>query len=793
MREIDKHIQTALSDPKQPLEKRLLLYRRKWDGQAFVIESAPIDISAYVLQTGRVKLKLDADEINRWDISNVPFTLRNERNQFKQGREGGLFPEPYRLYGSKFDYQIGACGKFTSVFTGYLTEPPSFDDEAQKIEITLTSRMDQLNYVSAENACQYITSESAQRTADDDGKNVHFLTANKGVAGVSNVAYNGISLQEGSGYSVTDLNEYDKPASITLKIPEVENAQLLVDYTYWYRDLKISEAVHLLLDLSEVEKRDVREVLLDNVETDFSLFENISVQGLSKVVTDNDGTISLEPYIGYWGQGTIVWGDSLYGTPTYRKQALDFVSGLRGYVNLASPRFWYTANANGSSAAWFSFYFLDEDGNGIKIFQKNGYQEIGQIIDGLYSKMASFNIGGYGGLVGFGIDKDNVLYSYGAYTNGKTALQHVGRTTCGKLGFAPKHFVRNSLEMAGPNYDNANLFVATWLNWCEHLPTEQVLNEHGWFDDFISRVFENSEFKLPTVRFDLTAPPEFKSWGWLYGRKESFKKGQCAFYFSDSDDGVNFSALKEVPLGSPIPSAKKHLRLYFRTLTAYEAYEKASGVKVTYYRMGANTALSLTLYNFEGLSVFDALEKLALLSSFMIGFSQDDVFFFKPRENMSTDISMDDTRITEILGPQTDTSRLYNMVRLKEGDYSITISDRTEGKPRPDSMDIYGERLKEISIDHLLPSTPVLNLICPRLYAFMSVVREKLTLEGRINLKLELGDTIRIYHGVAAFAHPSWSDYRKNEALNAWGGAYRVEGIEIDFDKRKMRLDLASA
>ena len=76
----------------------------------FIIEETPIDITDAITHKNTnaiINNQLDTEQANVWKIGNLSLILKNEKNRFWQGKEDGLFPAPYIIYGSKIEYYIG--------------------------------------------------------------------------------------------------------------------------------------------------------------------------------------------------------------------------------------------------------------------------------------------------------------------------------------------------------------------------------------------------------------------------------------------------------------------------------------------------------------------------------------------------------------------------------------------------------------------------------------------------------------------------------------------------------------
>ena len=79
MRTVPEPIKLALADASLPIKKRLLLYRRKWNADTlkYALETKPIDVTDLLIEAGSIKMALDTDEVDKWDVSNVTLVFNN--------------------------------------------------------------------------------------------------------------------------------------------------------------------------------------------------------------------------------------------------------------------------------------------------------------------------------------------------------------------------------------------------------------------------------------------------------------------------------------------------------------------------------------------------------------------------------------------------------------------------------------------------------------------------------------------------------------------------------------------
>lgn len=77
---------------------------------SYIIDDTPVDISELINWKNTnaiINQSLDTEQANVWKVGNLTLTLYNKNNCFWEGKEDGLFPAPYVIYGSKLEYYVG--------------------------------------------------------------------------------------------------------------------------------------------------------------------------------------------------------------------------------------------------------------------------------------------------------------------------------------------------------------------------------------------------------------------------------------------------------------------------------------------------------------------------------------------------------------------------------------------------------------------------------------------------------------------------------------------------------------
>ncbi|WP_424244383.1 hypothetical protein Dip510_001597 [Elusimicrobium posterum] len=250
-----------------PLKSIVYMYRNKWDPATaqYEVEATPTNITKWLTKAANLILQLDLSEINRYDASNITLTFANTKNEFAEDVEGSLFPEGYLLYGSKFEYYVGASDDLKILmYTGTIAEEPTYRTESYEVDIRVVSQLELFKKNECSAFANHVTGEKLTGTYPN------YTTVNIGVGNVLKL-YAGTPtvIQEelilGVDYTLSGLNEMLSPAAIEIINPNLNGKTFYADYYYWKTNLKIHEIVHGLLDIMKIpqDKRYVEEVIFN--------------------------------------------------------------------------------------------------------------------------------------------------------------------------------------------------------------------------------------------------------------------------------------------------------------------------------------------------------------------------------------------------------------------------------------------------------------------------------------------------------------------------------------------------
>lgn len=781
MRTVPEPIKLALADASLPIKKRLLLYRRKWNADTlkYALETEPIDVTDLLIEAGSIKMALDTDEVDKWDASNVTLIFNNDLNCFKEGLIGGLF-ENAVLWGSKVVYNIetsekGAPTADITVFTGYVYSSPVFRDNGNRLELTVTSSLDALEYVSAESFCLTKTDELAtavtSQNSKDQGK--EFATAETGVGYVDEVKYgadfeSAQTLSAGNDYDLSDTNEYTKPAVVKLKFTPTDGYKMWLSYRYWHKDMAIEDIVNALLNLTHISNRaiEVADFGKDNaVEyVSFSKTENMNIMfGI-------DEQQKLRPLYPSGNSNSLaLTGQSL--------QSFTCRLPTKGYFNMCSP------DAYTQPYCSIGLYEDNTFQNGLQIFS-------GVSINGPYMAMVVSAV--RNGRVETIREEYDYLHAFIGFelVNNKIRLYYDNYSFSSPYCSGPVKYLEYDFNPPCSFFNYASIngtpYMEGVIGYTESIGQADLSNRQSFYNS-IFHSDKDGIYNRKGIRFDCVLGNNGTRWKRLQANSSVVNNGKGQWYYSDSDDGFSYSSLTPIQLGDIIPSSKQYLRIYYRTTSdfGYEQFENASVSKL----IGTT---KIPLVNLTGLTVGEAIAQLAKMVSYEIGFNQNGTFFFRSRTGINTGMELSPKQIISLTNNAADIDTLANRVSVEFGNFKTTVDDNTEGKPHPNSMDIYGIHEKTISDDNFIPAdnVDISIAIAQANYRALSALGYTVQVDSIPFLELELGDKITVCSENTNIAAKTWSDYNKFLKLPVWKRVFKITGLELSFAKRLMTLTL---
>lgn len=752
MRIIDSNLLSKLkSNNYTNLKQKILLYRRKWNNGTFEIESTPIDITPLMNYEGTnavITQQLDVDDANTWKIGNLILTIYNKNNCLWEGKYDGYFAFPYYLFGSKIEYYVGDenINSWIKLFTGYLTAEPTYRQDEMLVEFQVLNRLDFLDTLSAEGVSTTITNELAIIQDSTD-----VLTTNSAVGRILKVLKGtsletSIELEEKTDYSVSQLNEYSLPAKLTLNSGLLSGENIYLTYLYWEKGLLIDELVIDLLNYSEIDAdhRIVDPVVFANtIRVADTNFDDEWCWIFQK--DNNNYTINMSG--GHSGS------ESSYTAAYFnRNQTNHKIIGC--YCKDACFKFTVsTLTYDYPSQIQYGVRFMLRNSSGLNI----GFRFVEQTIQ-VYADSGDITVGS-------GVSGSTFEIRYNPN---------------GQLNFLKNNSVIYSANIAsGIIFTYAEIYpiVSTTLARINNIEAKPLNDTEYYNKPYIKFINEETEstfsqYDRLNTQLQVTGSPALNT------------------LIRYKNQGEEWSEFIHYTLETPLNVNKRIIEFIITNNASFGNNVNLKNVSLWHYQT-ANVPLGVC--DLTNMSVLAALKELALMSMYEIGFDSDDNFFFRARDRVSEVKSLYDNEIIEMTSVYNNLDRLKTKVMINYGDYHKVIDCNTQEEEHPNNIDKYGTRIYQLNGGQLLPADNVdlTYAVAPTVYEELSKLRLNVRVEIKMNLELELGDYVKLYHNNVLLAKKSFTDYTKWKELGLYAKKFKVEGISTNFNTKKTTLILS--
>jgi len=801
MRTLDVELQNALGNNSPAYYKRVYLYRRTWTGTAYVDDTV-IDISDYVLEISPIKWKLDKEGYGEWTLDNATLTLSNGKNEFKQGNTDGFFGANKIFFKSKIVIKAGV--KFDDgtesidyVFTGFVSEEPDYQTSDRKVSVAISGHMALFSEISAE----AVSTASLNWLAGSDSGTV-FTTTDFGVSeditvkkGTTTAGPSAATeLLPDKDYSVSQTNDIALGAKVTLVQALLSGQSLWVSYKYWYQNKTIEWVVGQVCAAAGITSisispatfsNDVRNVFSAVDKTDFDLGTYVNTECY------NDDVRVADP--GYYTPFN-TWAI----TENPHNATLTQADGSAGLdLGVGGSNGWHTIRNDQTNA------------NGVWIFR--GYDFTFKYLHFISDTGDRTTTSGYA-LEYTGVA--HYPFKLWRYDAGAATLLW----TCPKVSFTyPIFKVRISRDtnntfriylneynspadswgiygtIADATHTTSTYVIAT-MNYTGGLsPGAALIKIEGWTATY------EAYYLSPVI--DGTASLTY--WGKLTMSQYIPSDETYKTEVREGDDGTTWGAWQEVGSSGDMGVTKRYAQLKWSSIYCYGG--TLGEWEVDYY----SSQITIPLVDMSGLTCMDALEQLAGMCCYEMGFDSNDIFFFRPRTNTLSAVAvLNKNNIAEVSNVTDGVDRVYNSVKVSFGGYEKICDSVSEAETPPTSVDKYGTKELEISSSNFLPAANVdlAYAIAPTVYDYTAEPRRRAAVVAKYNMTLELGDKVSV-----KFEEPDvwrawlWGDpdiiygmsdvvyYDEDYAygkLSLFGLDMRIEGVEFDLEAWTTTYDL---
>lgn len=824
MQSVTDNLKASLAQQTPVYNKQVLLRRRYWTGTDYAVEAVGQDITAQVLDAGRVFWKLDKEGFNNWTVDNVTLTLRNDRNQWKQDNPVGFFPSGYLVRGSAIEVKFGAQLADGSlerpyVFRGTILTDPIKGTDNKDAVVTVTGQMAIFDKYNAEEISTLVTREllgsgsGTTFTTDFTGVGVIIEVLRGNTAGGAAAAY---EIKNNVDFTIENLAVKGATLKVVLKDALTGVESLWISYRYFYTDKTFKWVVEQVAALAGITDTDIKDAAFQSQVLNSNTWT--SQADWETATRANIDTTSLP---GSWRQRWRVIDDftslSLNGNVTW-----DIISGpwqvtaagmtcampgsfvtqyqVSSTIALSSTGTWEIKATPGSGA--YLFYYFH---NWAARFSPVGAQGFMRLeITGSANGGSSNNI-----IVRSGTYTTTSGWVYTASTN----YHHSAPITV-----ADVIAVTRAADGAVNVYLNGSV-VITWAgptSLGDNAGIKLEVSGSGTAA-VIRELWKSEELTTTTVTYDqplltsaaVDATVNIKAWGsaQLLGNFDGAVP-IVSTYTSDAADfltGNDPAGWVATDNAGGIKSAvKRYIKVSVSLPSTYitNTLPAVDFLKIVYF----TDAINISILNTTGMTCTQLLDSLAQKCNYERGFTAAGKFIFRPRSSTLPAVMAlsSATNVVRLININDGADRVYNLITATCGDYTNASSAASDA--HPNSVDKYDTQKYDVPTDSLLPAENV-NLayaITPTILAYTKTARKRCQAVASILPQLELGDKVTLtWEEPTAFRSWTWGDNRVlygdanicyyDEAYKATrvefsGMEMRVEGIEFDWWNNKFCL-----
>ncbi|MBO4708096.1 MAG: hypothetical protein J5594_06060 [Elusimicrobiaceae bacterium] len=780
MKTLSQSLISALNSQAPMYTKKFLLYTRTWqeETETYAFSDAQ-DITKYILETSKIKWKLDNEGYSVWNNAILNLTLSNQNNSFD---EANTF-----WAGAKIEVYISAktanasANEEIKIFQGFVLEGPLYDKENRTLNISLTGQLALLDTFSAQSLTQTEELETLTPTLENPTKK--FTTQNNAVSEIiaiyqgttDNGVENATLLKAQNDYTIFDLGQYNKPAVITLNIDLPQDNSLWCTYRHYYTDKTCEWIAGQIADICAAPSRQIDPVFYSStIEANYSCpTYNEFSEGTLNALTINNNTLQLEDNF---------LQDTDYSWTTLYAPGNQSVTITPSSILVVGPKMMpegdealFRTPATQAYGTWEAEVSVAEEDN---IYQYN------------YFISSSDNLATTNGyLLSFEYSYDYIFFNLSRITNGQETFlkqwyyqtgrymhrfrYRMSRSEDGTFNIWFKNITSSGdwVSVVGGAYQdntyttsNYQFFRMTGYggnNVYNYQTSPLVATGSGTLSP-------NGTYLSPII----SAGTNFKNWGKLTFQ-QTLNDGSGTFYmrFKDEDD-VNWSAWESITNQQSLTSTKNCAQIKWeaRSNSAQTQSPVLSSFVLTWEITGVNIAIVST----KDMSCLDIMKELATLSGYQIGFDSNGKFLFLNRSSNTTpSLTLEAKDIISLESLDSGLNKLYTRVKVQFGEFAYQVDPFTLEEERPNIIDKYG--VKELALSSAFLPAQNANLAraaAPDIYTRACTKKQRIALICKFLPQIELGDILQI-------------NYSPFITLTV-----QVEGLEFDLTNWQLRLDL---
>lgn len=760
------------------LKPYALLFRNKWHaeesesesesessdaGGYYALETTPIDISALIVKPNTLSMTLDVNEVAQYNANNVTLTLEDTKNYFVEGTPNSYFPAGYQIYGSRIVlyYGIDELNR-TPLFTGAIKELPTHKPEKYQIDVKLVSPLEMLKDIEAKDFSDKVKGELLVLDHKGDNNEEFYLTAQKGVGGITALYANGVKLYEGVDYEVSQLNELNYNAQIEVKNSTVFGQTFTVDYYYWKRGLAIEEIVAGVVGLGGYtsENTDIQPVVWSNAVRSPSTVSNVYAA------------------LGYYAQAI---NDYKFNWHTRVGANWQNTRGTGGIKNILPGDFDYTFTfTNGTKSIYYAAISLGDIYNGNTI-EYDGSIDLGPagVKNGISVRF--FKRGQQNFYFVYSLVNSNYTL---IYEDNFVTTQGTSTTFQVKRRGNAIDIYRSGTVIATVTYSGSMEYHYQYLSGTD-ASTFTFANQSWNIYDANGNPYGTNLTRpcIITEMLDMTAGGQ--AWGAVNAEVDQNAVYFLNAYFS-TDAGATWDSGSAYNLGVNMSRPERYL--YY--ILGVQDNKPGFDIKDPSTYFYAST-LVLNIVNLGDNSVLEALQDFALISGYEFGVDRFGVLFFRPRIASTTPVyELDHSQLEKVDTVKKNLSDFFTKLTLTFA--QVPLEFYANDGPRPTRIDKYGVINKEIDKPDIVnyDNPELAQAIGPQLLEVYSALPNVIQAVGKLNLALELADIVNLKRNFNLVQPQSATDYAKYVAQQTYYRACKITGMNYNFAKKQITYTL---
>lgn len=779
MKTLSQSFISALNSQEPIYTKKFLLYTRTWQAQSetYTFSSAQ-DITKYILESSKIKWKLDNEGYSIWNNAVLNLTLSNQNNNFD---ETNIF-----WAGAKIEVYISAktannaTNEEVKIFQGFVLEGPVYDKENRTLNLALNGQLALLDNFSAQSLMQTAEFEVLTPVPDNLQK---FTTRNNTVCEITAIYQGNIEdgienatlLKAHNDYTVSNLAEYKKPAVINLNITLPQTDTLWCTYNYYYTDKPCEWIAGKIADICAAPARQIDKVFYSTtVEADYSCpTHNDFSEGTLNSLIINNNALQLEDNFLH---------DTDYTWTTISSPNNQTITVTPSSILVVGPAMMpqgreaiFRAPASQAYGTWEAEVSVAQEEN---IYQYNYF---------ISSSDSLANTNGY--LLSFEYDYDYIFFNLSRISNGQITFlkqwyyqtarymkrfrYRISRDTNGNFQIWFKNITSESdwVSAVGGTYQD-NTYTSSAYQFFK-MTGYGGNNVYNYQTSPLAAkgsgtLSPNGTYLSPVIETGIN----FKNWGKLTFQ-QTLNDGSATFYmrFKNEDD-EDWSAWESITNNQDITSTKNCAQIKWEAQS--DNTQTQSPVLSSFVLTWQISGVNIEIVKTKDMSCLAVMKELATLSGYQIGFDSNGKFLFLNRSlNTAPCLTLDSKDIISLESLDSGLNKLYTSVKVQFGEFSYRIDPFTLEESRPNIIDKYG--VKELALSSAFLPAQNANLAraaAPDIYARACNKKQRVALICKFLPQIELGDIVQV-------------NYAPFLTLTA-----QVEGLEFDLTDWQLRLDL---